>query len=113
MGEEKRMAESFDLEELRKVATCVFLAAEKEVAEDIAKHIMDAADEISHLRQERDELVGALSAAGVNLETAAMVVGKLELYLRSTGEESRAIRRSAEQVAATLSRIRESGTTEE
>jgi|SRR5581483_5643630 len=39
-----------DLEQLRKVGTAVYLAAEKEVAEDIAKHIMDAADEIERLR---------------------------------------------------------------
>jgi hypothetical protein len=39
-----------NLEELRKVGTCVFLAAEKEVAEDIARHIMDAADEIERLQ---------------------------------------------------------------
>lgn len=39
-----------DLFELRKVATCVYLAAEASVAEDIARHIMDAADEIERLR---------------------------------------------------------------
>jgi hypothetical protein len=39
-----------DLDQLRKVGTCASLAAKKEVAEDIAKHIMDAADEIEKLR---------------------------------------------------------------
>jgi hypothetical protein len=41
-----------DIDELRKVGTCVFLAAEREVAQDIANHIMDAADEIERLRGE-------------------------------------------------------------
>lgn len=40
-----------DLEHLRKVGTCVYLAAEGSAADDIAKHIMDAADEIERLRQ--------------------------------------------------------------
>jgi hypothetical protein len=51
------------VETLRKVGTCIFLAAEKEVAEDIAKHVMDAADEIERLRLERETWRAAYEAA--------------------------------------------------
>ena len=51
-----------DLEELRKVGTCVFLAAEKDVAEDIARHIMDAADEVDRLRAALEKIAKEQSA---------------------------------------------------
>jgi ActR/RegA family two-component response regulator len=41
-----------DIELLRKCAKCVYLATEKEVADDIAGHLNAAADEITSLRQQ-------------------------------------------------------------
>lgn len=43
--------EDINTGELRKCATCVYLAAESSVAEDIAKHLLWAADKIDHLTQ--------------------------------------------------------------
>jgi hypothetical protein len=41
-----------DIELLRKCAKCVYLATEKEVADDIAGYLNSAADEIISLRQQ-------------------------------------------------------------
>jgi dGTP triphosphohydrolase len=65
-----------DIEALKKCAKCVYLACDKEVADDIAGHLNAAADEITTLQSKLDSANKVIEQQKAELQVVEQVVAK-------------------------------------